>query len=44
MTLLGVGSAFWGMLAGGLAILLQTRPGLPQWLPRLRGKPQESRD
>ena len=29
---------------GGLAMLLQTRPGLAQWLPRLRGKPQESRD
>lgn len=45
LTLLGIGSAFWGMLAGGLAmLLLNTRLGQAQWLPRLRGKTQESRD
>lgn len=44
VTLLGIGSAFWGMLAGGLAMLFNSRLGLAQWLLRLRGKPQESRD
>lgn len=45
VTLLGIGSAFWGMLAGGLAmLLLHARIAPPQWLPRLRNKVQESRD
>ncbi|MFN9528797.1 MAG: benzoate/H(+) symporter BenE family transporter [Pseudomonadaceae bacterium] len=45
VTLLGIGSAFWGMLAGGLAmLLLHARIVPPQWLPRLRNKVQESRD
>lgn len=45
VTLLGIGSAFWGMLAGSLAmLLLHARIAPPQWLPRLRNKVQESRD
>lgn len=43
VTLLGIGSAFWGMLAGALAMLLQAQFGPAQWLPRLRGKWQEWR-
>lgn len=45
VTLLGIGSAFWGMLAGGLAMLLLHARIVPsQWLPRPRNKVQESRD
>ncbi len=45
VTLLGIGSAFWGMLAGGLAmLLLHARIAPSQWLPRPRNKVQESRD
>lgn len=45
VTLLGIGSAFWGMLAGGLAmLLLHARIVPPQRPPRLRNKVQESRD
>ncbi len=46
VTLLGIGSAFWGMLAGGLGmLLLQSRFGLPQLLwSRSRTKAHELRD
>ena len=45
VTLLGIGSAIWGMLAGGVAMLLLHARIVPsQWLPRPRNKVQESRD